>query len=270
MSNGFTPSGNSGPIEGTSLENPVPVMVDPSGAVIWMDYAVAVSHNLIPNMEQTLKIINVITTNNNNYIVSDVPYIEQTSNAVRSIVSSSSADTQTVLLVYLTSDFEKKTQVLTLTGTTPVDTNADVCHIDDFRIIDGAECTGDLDIHAAANGAGVVIAGIKASTATRKGWYLQTAIIYIPENHLFHFAGIQVANVTDIDLIAYATRDFSSVGGGVVDTLVFQGPIGKDSNVGRDDHSHVEGPGKLVFKYNSGRVEALSLTIRGWMEDLSE
>jgi hypothetical protein len=120
---------------------------------------------------------------NRKFAVRRTTYIEPSANAQRSVVSSSASDTaagvgaRTVRITYYPFDLsERKTEMVTLSGTTPVNTSGiDLCFIEKMEVVtDGSADADGLDIgttnvgtislFTGINGTGTVIGTIAFST----------------------------------------------------------------------------------------------------------
>jgi hypothetical protein len=113
----------------------------------------------------------VFTTNVETISILKTAYTEQTSNAQRSIASSSANDAsagtgaRTVTLTYLTSTGDGPyTETITLNGVSYVNTsNSDICFIESIVVVtagSGGSNAGTLTLKAAAAGAGATIATV--------------------------------------------------------------------------------------------------------------
>lgn len=98
-------------------------------------------------------------------------YTEQSSNAQRSVVSTSNQDKPTgsgaaaVRITYLNSDYELKTEDVTLDGTQDVDTVAtDIRFIEKFQVIQGSAAAGAIKLMTGTGGGGSEFCGIGVGT----------------------------------------------------------------------------------------------------------
>jgi len=99
-------------------------------------------------------------------------YSEQSSQAQRSVVSTSNNDTnpngsgaKQVRIVYLNSDYELKTEDILLNGTTPVNTvGTDIRFIEKMHTIKGAAAAGAIKLMTETNGDGSEFCGIGSYT----------------------------------------------------------------------------------------------------------
>lgn len=110
---------------------------------------------------------NVTTTSTNDVLVSARAYNEQSSEAQRSVKSTSASDgsSKKVRIVYLTSAYELKSEDVVLNGTTAVDTVAtDIRFIEDFILVQGAAAVGAIELFQNTGGTGTAICGIGAGT----------------------------------------------------------------------------------------------------------
>jgi hypothetical protein len=114
---------------------------------------------------------NKTTTATSEVLVSNRDYVEQDSEAQRSVVSTSSQDSsggsgaKVIRIIYLTSDYEEKYEDVTLNGTTRVATTAsDIRFIQDLRVVQGASAAGALKVYETAAGAQNEFCGIGAYT----------------------------------------------------------------------------------------------------------
>jgi len=98
-------------------------------------------------------------------------YVEQSSEAQRSVVSTSVQDApagtgaKKVRITYLTSAYVLKTEDVVLNGTTKVNTVAsDIQFIENFKVIQGAAAVGAIKILDSTGGGGAEFCGISAAT----------------------------------------------------------------------------------------------------------
>lgn len=117
------------------------------------------------------KLGNITTTSTNEVLVSLRPYVEQASQAQRSVKSSSAQDSsggsgaKAVRITYLDSNYVLKTEDITLNGTTRISTVAtDIRFIENFEVIKGAAAVGAISLLDAAGGAQNEFCGIAAGT----------------------------------------------------------------------------------------------------------
>lgn len=104
-------------------------------------------------------------------LVSSRAYVEQSSQAQRSVQSTSANDTnggsgaQSVRVTYLDSNYTLKTEDLLLNGTTKVNTIAtDIRFIERFEVIKGTACVGAVKLMDGTGGGAVEFCGISAGT----------------------------------------------------------------------------------------------------------
>jgi hypothetical protein len=114
---------------------------------------------------------NITTAAVTEVLCSSRTYNEQASQAQRSVKSSSVQDAvagsgaKAVRLVYLDSNYVKKTETITLNGTTAVATVAtDIRFIESFDVVQGAAAVGAIELWTANNGTGTAICGIASAT----------------------------------------------------------------------------------------------------------
>jgi hypothetical protein len=114
---------------------------------------------------------NKTTTATSEVLVSNRGYIEQSSEAQRSVESTSNQDAsagsgaKVLRIIYLTSDYEEKYEDVTLDGTTKVTTTAsDIRFIQDLRVVQGAAAAGAIKVWQAASGPEVEFCGIGVGT----------------------------------------------------------------------------------------------------------
>jgi hypothetical protein len=114
---------------------------------------------------------NLTSTSISEQLISTRPYTEQSSEAQRSVKSSSNNDKTSssgagvVRIEYLTSNYIRKTEDVTLNGTTRVSTvNTDIRFIDNFYVIQGAAAVGAISLLDSASGAQNEFCGIAAAT----------------------------------------------------------------------------------------------------------
>lgn len=98
-------------------------------------------------------------------------YVEQSSQAQRSVVSTSTQDApagtgaKKVKITYLDSAYVLKTEEVTLNGTTPVNTVAsDIRFIEKFEVSQGAAAAGAIKIMTTTGGGGSEFCGIGSGT----------------------------------------------------------------------------------------------------------
>jgi len=133
-------------------------------------------------------------------VVRRTAYIEQTSNAQRSIVSANAADSaagtgaRTIRITYYTATFTGPfTETITLNGTTPVNTVAtNICYIESMEVLtvgSGLTNAGIISLKAATAGGGVTIGTIAAAN-------LQTfwAHHYVATGKISNITGISVSH----------------------------------------------------------------------------
>jgi hypothetical protein len=103
--------------------------------------------------------------------VSNRDYVEQSSEAQRSVVSSSAQDSsggsgaKVLRIMYLTSSYAEKYEDVTLNGTTRVQTTAsDIRFIQDLRIVQGSVAAGAISVYETATGATDEFCGIGVGT----------------------------------------------------------------------------------------------------------
>jgi hypothetical protein len=99
-------------------------------------------------------------------------YAEQSSQAQRSVVSTSSQDApagsgaKQVRITYLTSAYELKTEDVTLNGTAAVNTvGTDIRFIEKYQVIQGAAAAGAIKLMSSTGGGGSEVCGIGVGTA---------------------------------------------------------------------------------------------------------
>lgn len=114
---------------------------------------------------------NLTATSASEVLLSARAYVEQASEAQRSVVSSSAQDKSggsgafKVRITYLTSAYVLKTEDVTLNGTGAVDTVAtDIRFIEKFQVVQGAAAAGAIKIMTATGGGGSEFCGIGVGT----------------------------------------------------------------------------------------------------------
>jgi hypothetical protein len=114
---------------------------------------------------------NLTTTATAEVLVATRVYNEQSSQAQRSVKSTSVQDAaagtgaKAVRITYLDSNYVVKTEDLSLNGTTAVPTVAtDIRFIESFKVIQGAAAAGAIELWTTTGGTGTAIAGIAAAT----------------------------------------------------------------------------------------------------------
>jgi hypothetical protein len=113
---------------------------------------------------------NLTTTATSEVLVSTRPYVEQSSQAQRSVKSTSANDANPagtgateVRITYLDSNYVLKTEDVLLNGLTAVATVAtDIRFIESFKVIKGAPAAGAIELWTNNNGTGTAICGIPA------------------------------------------------------------------------------------------------------------
>jgi len=142
-------------------------------------------------------------------------YVEQASQAQRSVVSTSAQDApagtgaKKVKITYLTSAYVVKTEEVTLNGTTAVNTVAtDIRFIEKFEVSQGAAAAGAIKIMTTTEGGGTEFCGIGVGTydaflchhyvpAGKKAWVLQWAAS-VDDETKFKLVGRIKPNGTDL------------------------------------------------------------------------
>lgn len=114
---------------------------------------------------------NRTTTSTAEVLVSARAYVEQSSQAQRSVVSTSAQDNpagtgaKKVKITYLNSAYELKTEEITLDGMTAVNTVAtDIRFIEAFEVSQGAAAAGAIKIQTTTGGGGSEFCGIGVGT----------------------------------------------------------------------------------------------------------
>lgn len=114
---------------------------------------------------------NKTTTSTSETLVSLRAYVPQSSEAQRSVKSSSTQDNPSgsgaaaVRITYLNSSYVRKTEDITLSGTSRIQTVAtDIRFVEDFEVIDGAAAAGAISLLEAASGPQNEFVGIASGT----------------------------------------------------------------------------------------------------------
>jgi hypothetical protein len=114
---------------------------------------------------------NRTTTSTSETLLSARDYVEQSSEAQRSVVSTSTQDSsggsgaKKVRIEYLNTAYELKTEDVTLNGTTSVNTIAtDIRFIERFHVVQGAAADGAIKLMDTTGGGGSEFCGIGAAT----------------------------------------------------------------------------------------------------------
>jgi hypothetical protein len=117
------------------------------------------------------KLGNKTTTSTSETLVSLRDYVQQDAEAQRSVKSSSNQDKSSgsgasvVRITYLTSGYVKKTEDVTLDGTSRIQTVAtDIRFVEDFEVIDGAAAAGAISLLETASGPQNEFVGIASGT----------------------------------------------------------------------------------------------------------
>jgi hypothetical protein len=131
-----------------------------------IDFETAVLLGRIPGAISGRAIGYVSTSDQNNHAVRSTLYTPQGVNAQRSIVSTNANDSaagtgaRTVLLTYLNTSFQLKSETITLNGTTPVNTvGTDIAYVESIQVTSvgsGAVNAGTLNFMTQTGGAGTV------------------------------------------------------------------------------------------------------------------
>ena len=134
-----------------------------------------ISFNTFLDPRTTRRFGNITTTATTEVLASQRPYNEQSSQAQRSVKSSSAQDAsagsgaKAVRIVYLDSNYVLRTEDVVLNGTTAVATvGTDIRFIEKFEVIQGAAAAGAIELWTANNGTGTAICGI--GVATEDAW----------------------------------------------------------------------------------------------------
>jgi hypothetical protein len=152
----------------------------------------------------------VSTAASTEVIVRRATYTEQTTNAQRSIVSSSASDSsagtgiRTVLITYYTSTGSGPfTETITMNGTTPVNTVAtNICYIEDIESVtvgSGGSAAGNIQLRAGTAGAGATIKQISTG-----------------DNQSFDAVHYVAAGITDYITGISCSHNGTTVGSGAV------------------------------------------------------
>jgi hypothetical protein len=122
-------------------------------------------------LHQVHRFGNLSATSTTEVLISARAYVEQASQAQRSVKSTSAQDNPAgtgsakVRISYLDSNYVLKSEDITLNGTTAVNTVAtDIRFIESFFVIQGAAAVGAIEIWTAINGGGSAFCGIGTAT----------------------------------------------------------------------------------------------------------
>lgn len=114
---------------------------------------------------------NLTATSTSEVLLSARAYVEQASEAQRSVQSSSAQDAaagsgaKKVRITYLTSAYVLKTEDVTLNGTTKVNTIAtDIRFVESFKVIQGAAAVGSIQLMTGTTGGATEFCGIGVGT----------------------------------------------------------------------------------------------------------
>jgi hypothetical protein len=155
---------------------------------------------------------NTTTTSTSEVLVSVRAYTEQSSDAQRSVQSSSTQDktggtgSTAVRITYLNSNYVLKTEDVTLNGTTKVNTvNTDIRFIEKFEVIAGALPVGAISLMNGTTGGATEFCGIAAAT--------QEAFLchhYVPAGKRAWITGWGATGDDEIKLKLYGAQTINS------------------------------------------------------------
>jgi len=275
----YNVSGQTGAMFGKSLEDGAntPIKATPEGYLMSVNlpFRRAVQCGKIKNLSSLSKHVHFETGATSETLFSENAFIEQTGEAARSIVSTSTQDTdQTgagvwkVLLMYQNALFERKTQVINMAGTTPINTNADVYRVESIIVIDGpgvvvdgiiyagVPAVGTIEMYNSANGAGSMMCSLSVGS-----WRLESMIIYVPKAHRLIIIGLNSINEQDTTTHIYATQKYNSVGGSAICPEIKHVFSDKNSNLVSNGYLEIEEGGKFFINYTTTRSGEVSLTL---------
>jgi len=185
--------GNPVYIAGTDGTNARGVLTDSSGRIIIAPSGASAS-------VAGFTVGDIVLSNTGNVKVSRTTYTEQSSNAQRSIVSSSANDTsagtgarQVKITYYTSAGAGPNTETVTMNGTTAVNTtNTDICYIEKLEVVSVGSTgsnVGTITLKAATGGTGATIITINA-TDNRTF----TAIHYVASGKTCYITGVNVGS----------------------------------------------------------------------------
>ena len=197
-------------------------------------------------------------------------YSEQSSQAQRSIVSTSNNDSnpsgsgaKIVRIDYLNSDYDSKYEDIALNGTSAVNTVAtDIRFIENFRVISGAAADGAIKLMTNTGGGGSEFCGIGVGT--------QEAFLchhYVPQGKR---AFLYWWGVTGSDEVRCKLRGQERVNGvNLVDTIIdLEDMLGIAANTRISFDREIHGiilDEKTYIRITVVPNQATSTTIRGWI-----
>lgn len=202
-------------------------------------------------------------------VIRPVGYSEQTTNAQRSISSTSANDTaaggtgaRTIELFYLDENFNGPfSEIIALNGTTPVDTVAtNICLIERIEVVEvgtSGPSAGAIRLHSTTGGGGSVIASITAGDGrTRYSHH------YVPAGRNMYVQSISCSCVGLPYLVDVSVRRYAiPIGSTLYATKPVVAPIRVDpnsppSNVTFSDPFQITGPAKLELFARADAVTA--------------
>lgn len=205
-------------LDGTA--HPVHCRQDGTLAVESQDYLYHIAEGHVP--DHALWQINTKATigSSARLLVTEGTWVVQTAGARRSIASSSASDSSAgtgarkVRLLYISSlDGTEKQEVLTLAGTTPVNTVAtDIQNINAIQVIAAGSVgvtVGTLTLYATTAGGGGAIAQVGVGESISN-----TATYWVPTNKRLYVVSLQVYTSLDCEFELERTVDYSALGGG--------------------------------------------------------
>lgn len=261
--NGGVVKNNPMVMAGTAGGKTAIVAVDTNGVQVSQTYGEAISNGLIAGGAIADRIMGQITTAaTTEAAVRGTAYVEQTSNAQRSINSTSANDAaagsgiRTVRLTYyafsagtMTGPF---TETITLNGTTAVNTvNTNICFIEKIEALTAGSATavaaGTIQLFAATAGGGGVIASIATGDRTTR-----YAHHYVPNGNICNIINMQASSTassgnTPVFILRF--RDPSATTNAEIELIAGKAIQGSQSVIGVefDPPRDVAGPAVILF-----------------------
>lgn len=199
-----------------------------SARVEMIYYLYNIAAGIVPNHSVMFRNVDATLPTTNRQLLVKGVWNEQSTGAQRSLVSDSSQDSATgtgarkVLLTYISSvDGTRKTEVVTLNGTTAVDTVAtDIKWVDQLQVIDagsGQLADGTISLMSATAGGGTTMAQIVAGESD-----LRAAVIYAPSNRTVYMSRV-FGTSDDRGIYEFVLqKDWSSKGGVTLPDVVMK------------------------------------------------
>lgn len=213
---------------------------------------------------------NVTTTSTSEILVSSRAYVEQSSQAQRSVKSTSTQDSDSagtgarvVRITYLDSSYAVKTEDVALNGTTRVSTVAtDIRFIEKFEVIKGTEAVGAIQLLDAPSGAQNEFCGIASATTVA---FLCHHYVPAGMNCWILHWGSTVDDDSSLKLTGQARPDGTNLVNRILDLeKVFGASVVPDHLFFDRDLAAVLVPEKTYVRITVAPGQSTSTTIRSW------